>query len=136
MQRPVAARPASILLIDIDAQRGLLQLRMTVDCNPYVSVALMTISLGFNGASSVTNLQNSQDLAPNYSGTLYGIINFLVAHWAFYVAAIMILCGMILWFIFVADNPGKHKTISVEEREYIEKSLGVNVSNKTRIPPY
>lgn len=35
----------------------------------------MTISLGFNGAATASNLQNSQDLAPNYAGTLYGIIN-------------------------------------------------------------
>lgn len=44
---------------------------------PYVCVALITLSLGFNGASTVTNLQNSQDLAPNFAGTLYGIINFV-----------------------------------------------------------
>uniref|UniRef100_A0A336LRM6 CSON010445 protein n=1 Tax=Culicoides sonorensis TaxID=179676 RepID=A0A336LRM6_CULSO len=44
--------------------------------NPYISVALMTLSLGFNGASTMTSLQNSQDLAPNFAGTLYGIINF------------------------------------------------------------
>lgn len=25
----------------------------------------------------MTNLQNSQDLAPNFAGTLYGIINFI-----------------------------------------------------------
>ena len=25
----------------------------------------------------MTNLQNSQDLAPNHAGTLYGIINFV-----------------------------------------------------------
>lgn len=25
----------------------------------------------------MTNLQNSQDLAPNFAGTLYGIINFV-----------------------------------------------------------
>lgn len=25
----------------------------------------------------MTNLQNSQDLAPNYAGTVYGIINFV-----------------------------------------------------------
>lgn len=58
------------------------------------------------------------------------IIQALGWHWAFYVAAIVVLCGMILWFIFVADNPAKHKTISTEEKQYIEKSLGANVSNK------
>lgn len=35
----------------------------------------MTLSLGFNGASTVTNLQNCHDLAPNYAATLYGIMN-------------------------------------------------------------
>ncbi|XP_041783948.1 sialin-like [Anopheles merus] len=45
--------------------------------DPYVCVAIITLSLGFNGASTMTNLQNSQDLAPNFAGTLYGIINFV-----------------------------------------------------------
>lgn len=44
--------------------------------HPYICVALITFSLGFNGAATITNLQNSQDLAPNYAGSLYGIINF------------------------------------------------------------
>lgn len=42
-----------------------------------ISVILMSVSLGFNGAATVTNLQNSQDLAPNYAGSLYGIMNFI-----------------------------------------------------------
>lgn len=33
------------------------------------------MSLGMNGASTLTNLQNSQDLSPNYAPTIYGIIN-------------------------------------------------------------
>lgn len=45
--------------------------------NPYVHVAIITLSLGFNGAATLTNLQNSQDLAPNFAGSLYGIINFI-----------------------------------------------------------
>ncbi|XP_058831302.1 sialin isoform X2 [Topomyia yanbarensis] len=45
--------------------------------DPYMCVAIITLSLGFNGASTMTNLQNSQDLAPNFAGTLYGIINFV-----------------------------------------------------------
>ncbi len=39
---------------------------------PYVCVTFVTLSLGFNGAGVMTNLQNSQDLAPNYAGTVYG----------------------------------------------------------------
>lgn len=45
--------------------------------NPYACVAIMTASLGLNGAATLTNLQNSQDLAPNFAGTLYAIINFI-----------------------------------------------------------
>lgn len=46
---------------------GLLLILLTyVGSNPYVCVAIITLSLGFNGASTVTNLQNAQDLAPNY----------------------------------------------------------------------
>lgn len=48
-----------------------------VGCDPYICVAIITLSLGFNGAATMTNLQNSQDLAPNYAGTLYGMVNFV-----------------------------------------------------------
>ncbi|KAG4073851.1 hypothetical protein HA402_014056 [Bradysia odoriphaga] len=41
----------------------------------YLCVAIITLSLGFNGASTMTNLQNPQDLAPNYAGSLYGVVN-------------------------------------------------------------
>ncbi|CAH1103007.1 unnamed protein product [Psylliodes chrysocephalus] len=44
-------------------------------CNISWTIILITISLGMNGASTLTNLQNSQDLSPNFAGTLYGIIN-------------------------------------------------------------
>lgn len=68
-----------------------------VEGYPYVAVALVTLSLGFNGSATLTNLQNSQDLSPNYAGeyfpssglnhvktnrkliklgSLYGIVNF------------------------------------------------------------
>lgn len=46
-----------------------------VGCAPILSVTIITLSLGFNGASTMTNLQNSQDLAPNFAGTIYGIVN-------------------------------------------------------------
>nr|CAD7440058.1 unnamed protein product [Timema bartmani] len=36
-------------------------------CNPAFSVALMTLGLGMNGASVVTNLINQHDLAPNFA---------------------------------------------------------------------
>lgn len=44
-------------------------------CAPILSVALITFSMGSNGAATLTNLVNHQDLAPNFAGTLYGIAN-------------------------------------------------------------
>lgn len=45
--------------------------------NPYVCVAIITIALGFNGASVCTNLLNAQDLAPNYTAIIFSIINLV-----------------------------------------------------------
>lgn len=44
-------------------------------CDANWAIVLITLSLGLNGASTLTNLQNSQDLAPNFAATLYGIAN-------------------------------------------------------------
>lgn len=44
-------------------------------CAPILSVVLITFSMGSNGAATLTNLVNHQDLAPNFAGTLYGIAN-------------------------------------------------------------
>ncbi|KAL7288838.1 hypothetical protein TKK_0016814 [Trichogramma kaykai] len=38
-------------------------------------VAMLALALGFNGAASISNLSNNQDLSPNYAGFLYGIMN-------------------------------------------------------------
>lgn len=43
--------------------------------HPYVCVAFMTISFGFNGAVALTNYVIGHDLAPNYATTIYAIIN-------------------------------------------------------------
>ncbi|XP_061379217.1 uncharacterized transporter slc-17.2-like isoform X2 [Danaus plexippus] len=55
----------------------LLVLLVYTGCSTALSVAMITMSMGFNGAATLTNLQNHQDLAPNYAGTLYGIANFI-----------------------------------------------------------
>ncbi|KAL4708977.1 hypothetical protein ACJJTC_005838 [Scirpophaga incertulas] len=44
-------------------------------CAPVLSIVLITFSMGSNGAATLTNLVNHQDLAPNFAGTLYGIAN-------------------------------------------------------------
>lgn len=57
---------------------GLLLIGITyIGNHPYWCVVIITASLGLNGASTLTNLQNSQDLAPNFAGSLYSVINFV-----------------------------------------------------------
>lgn len=62
-------------------------------CIPFVGaeantcVAFISLSLGFNGVSALTNVKNAQDLSPNYAATIFAIINcigtsngFIVPH--------------------------------------------------------
>lgn len=53
----------------------LLLVQPSVGCEVVLAIILITLSLGFNGACTITNVQNNQDLAPNFAGSLYGIIN-------------------------------------------------------------
>lgn len=50
--------------------------------------------------------------------------------WAFYLVGIFVLIVTLVWFYVVADGPAQHRTISVQEREYIEKSLGDTITTK------
>lgn len=42
---------------------------------PGCSVGLLSLALGFNGASVLTNISGPQDLSPNYAGSLCGYAN-------------------------------------------------------------
>ncbi|XP_066967806.1 sialin-like isoform X2 [Macrobrachium rosenbergii] len=44
-------------------------------CEPAIAVALLCLSLFFNGAITTSQLVNHTDIAPNFSGTLFGISN-------------------------------------------------------------
>lgn len=44
-------------------------------CDRLTAIAMLIGALAFNGAACQTNLQNQQDLAPNFAGSLYGIMN-------------------------------------------------------------
>ena len=59
---------------------GLLLILLSFDFvvgHPYWCVAILTLSLGLTSTSTVTNDQNAQDLAPNYAGIIFSIINFV-----------------------------------------------------------
>ncbi|XP_066593865.1 sialin-like [Prorops nasuta] len=44
-------------------------------CDSVTAIVMLILALTFNGAACQTNLVNHQDLAPNYAGSLYGIMN-------------------------------------------------------------
>lgn len=46
-----------------------------VGCNFVLANVFLVLALGFNGAASISNLSNNQDLSPNFAGFLYGIMN-------------------------------------------------------------
>jgi ACS family sodium-dependent inorganic phosphate cotransporter len=46
-----------------------------VGCSFLLANVFLFLALGFNGAASISNLSNNQDLSPNYAGFLYGIMN-------------------------------------------------------------
>lgn len=57
---------------------GILLMCMTlVKCDHVGAVLILVFSMSINGAAVVTNLQNAQDLAPNYAGSIFGIISLI-----------------------------------------------------------
>lgn len=48
-----------------------------VGCSWIPVVILLIFSQAINGAAVLTNLSNPQDLAPNFAGTIFGIISFI-----------------------------------------------------------
>lgn len=53
------------------------------------AICLLVMMMAFNGAAVVTVLMNAQDLSPNWSGTLYGIMNFF-GSWGGFTAPIIV----------------------------------------------
>ncbi|XP_057660262.1 sialin-like [Diorhabda carinulata] len=59
-----------------------------VGCSWIPVIVLLTFSLGFNGACVQNILINAQDLAPNFSGTIYAINSFFAGMTGFIVPAL------------------------------------------------
>ncbi|CAG9857293.1 unnamed protein product [Phyllotreta striolata] len=57
-------------------------------CDWVPIVVMLTFSMAINGAAVLTNLQNPQDLAPNFAGSIFGIISFIGGMTGFIVPAI------------------------------------------------
>lgn len=60
-----------------------------VGCDAITAIVMLIVALSFNGAACQTNLQNHQDLAPNYAGSLYGIMNTFGSFPGFIIPAII-----------------------------------------------
>lgn len=46
-------------------------------CNSYAVVSILILCQGFNGAIVIGHIGNVQDLAPNFAGTIFSIMNFV-----------------------------------------------------------
>lgn len=55
----------------------LMAIQATAKKNPVVSLCVFTLSLFFNGAVTAGYLSNGLDIAPNFSGTIFGLANTL-----------------------------------------------------------
>ncbi|XP_044759501.1 sialin-like [Coccinella septempunctata] len=62
---------------------------LAIGSSSLAAICLLVMMMAFNGAAVVTVLMNAQDLAPNWSGTLYGIMNFF-GGWGGFVAPILV----------------------------------------------
>lgn len=57
--------------------------------------------------------------------------------WAFYLPAVFTILMTIAWYLCVYNSPAEHPRITLEEREYIETSLGDTVQwNKVCVYEY
>lgn len=65
------------------------------------------------------------------------VCGYLMQKWgwvyAFYVPAVTTILITIIWFSMVYNTPAEHPRISLQEQEYIEKSLGDTVSKRQQV---
>ncbi|XP_017779301.1 PREDICTED: sialin [Nicrophorus vespilloides] len=123
-----------------------------IGCDAILSVTFITLALGFNGASTITNLQNSQDLAPNFAGTIYGIANCIGGttgfitpmltgylteeknglyewHLIFWVgAAVYICCGLVFCLFGSGEVQQWNAVVEPQDPESEEKSTATKAT--------
>lgn len=58
------------------------------------------------------------------------IVEHIGWEYSFYVQAIIVMIVVVVWVLTVSASPATHPRIKVEEKQYIEKSMGDNVSAK------
>ncbi|PBC26385.1 putative inorganic phosphate cotransporter isoform X2 [Apis cerana] len=68
------------------------------------------------------------------------ICGFLIAYFGwesvFYVTGTIGLMWSIAWFLLIFDSPAQHPRISIEERRYIEESIGTTTTTKRLSVPW
>ncbi|XP_046326802.2 sialin-like [Haliotis rufescens] len=92
-------------------------------------------------------MERSKLLSLTFSGAFVGnILTFIISGYLcaegfdngwgsiFYVVGAANLLWMIVWFVFVADSPSAHSSITDEERDYIVKSIGDSTKPVTSTP--
>lgn len=64
-----------------------------------------------------------------------GVLSSSAGGWpsVFYASGALGLLVGVLVFIFVADSPAQHRSISEVERDYIQRSIGVNMRTTLKV---
>lgn len=109
-----------------------------VGCDKHFAIVMLIAALAFNGAACQTSLVNHQDLAPNYAGSLYGMMNtigsfpgFIIPpivglltnkqngieewRWMFIISAIVFFSATILFWIFGSSTIQKWNDCSADK---------------------
>ncbi|XP_076272798.1 sialin-like isoform X1 [Rhynchophorus ferrugineus] len=109
----------------------LLLLQTFAGCHINWAVVILTLSLASNGASTLTNLSNAQDLAPNFAGSLYGIANCVGSTTGF-------ISPMIVGYL-TAEHNGLHewhKIFYIGALVYIACGIFFIICGKGEIQPW
>lgn len=96
-----------------------------VGCNHIGAVLILIFSMAINGAAVVTNLQNAQDLAPNFAGSIFGIISLIGGTTGFITPAVTsALIGKNVSCINLLNHPQyTYKTYRMELNNGLKTSL-------------
>lgn len=95
--------------------------------HPYVCVAFMTISLGFNGAIAQSAICNYHDLAPNYASSLNAIINGISSCSGFITPVVVAFFTAETVSICILCSPGLERGLLIEYAIFTEHHGSVAV---------
>lgn len=133
-------------------------------CDAVIAIVMLILALASNGAACQTSLVNHQDLAPNYAGSLYGIMNTFgsfpgfiippiigaltnerngVEEWRsmFWISAAVFISSIVLFWMFGSaeiqpwNDMSHHKEVAMSDEETEMNTADVKEAQKEEEEP-